>query len=573
VLIGGAFTSLPDARVTPDGPAWTRALSLPWINPRTSPTGDAVAVERMTPNGTDLFVISGDARDTTAIFVGGGHDIAMDWAPDGHALLVARARPATEEYDADLFVVGRRGSPSVPIDTNAQRAVTEAAWSPDGTRIAWVARVSPTFQQEVFIAYADGSGVRNLSGHPSEDYHIAWSADGSLLAFTSERSGHAELYAVELLGEKRFQLTFDSSQVDRARFSPDGRWIAFESTRGGEPAVYVMPALGGQSRRVSPVGQRLSIAEWRGTRPTYIDRITVDAPAAIGPGDTATLVARVVDAQNREVTGPTVEWRVLDEPIAVLVAGDATAGPVGVRLAALRTGVARVRVSVGEWRVDTVEVHVGTSAIAVLNDDFEEPELAPRWRVLGIPAPALRRAVGRAGSTGVVLNADQEWDSGLLSTSAIALRPGVGVSVWAHGPFAAGTLTSRRFTIALVSPQEATRAAAAATAPELSALASVTWHGDAGRIAYAVEREVFTVPVSALGTAASHTFGMAIENDGRVAFLVDGVVRHRSTLRVVDGAADGRAHVWIAGRGTGDQVAIDAVSVTLAADVAGRRNP
>ena len=94
-----------------------------------------------------------------------------------------------------------------------------------------VARVGAERQREVYVSLADGSDVQNVSRHPADDFHIAWSGDGALLAFTSMRDGNAELYALGVDEGRLWRLTRDPAQDDRAAYSTSGRVVAFESTR------------------------------------------------------------------------------------------------------------------------------------------------------------------------------------------------------------------------------------------------------------------------------------------------------------------------------------------------------
>jgi Tol biopolymer transport system component len=85
----------------------------------------------------------------------------------------------------------------------------------------------------LFVANADGSGERALLDSKSLDYDPVWSADGSWIAFTSERDGSAELYRVKPDGTALQRLTSDPAYDDQAAFSPDGSQIVFVSTRAG----------------------------------------------------------------------------------------------------------------------------------------------------------------------------------------------------------------------------------------------------------------------------------------------------------------------------------------------------
>jgi TolB protein len=144
------------------------------------------------------------------------------------------------------------------LDTSADHSVTEAKWSPDGSMIAWVARVGSSRQQDIYVSRADGGDARPIAASPADEYGIAWAPDASLLAFTSTRGGAPRLYTYDFEHDKVWPAS-DRDGEDKASFSPDGRLIAFESTRDGDAAVYVRPPLGGSVRRATPRGGQYSL--------------------------------------------------------------------------------------------------------------------------------------------------------------------------------------------------------------------------------------------------------------------------------------------------------------------------
>ena len=88
----------------------------------------------------------------------------------------------------------------------------------------------------LFIANADGTDEHPLLSPPDVDYDAAWSADGTWIAFTSERNGSADIYRVHPDGSGLERLTDSPAYDDQAAFSPDGRQIAFVTTRAGGTA-------------------------------------------------------------------------------------------------------------------------------------------------------------------------------------------------------------------------------------------------------------------------------------------------------------------------------------------------
>lgn len=517
-------------------PGWIDSLPRPWSTPVRAPNGDRVAVHRITATGSDLFLISADRRDTTPLFVNAGDARALSWSPDGRWLLASLA-PSDGSFDAGLIAMSGFEGRVVrrTIESAARRSVTEAAWAPDGTRIAWVARVGDDRQLEVFVSNADGSGARNISRDPADDHHIAWSPDGKLLAFTSARDGNSELYAHSFLENRLFRLTNDPAQDDGAEFSSDGRLVAFESTRGGSAAVYVMPALGGDPRRI-PADASLGVVRWHGGAARHVDRVLVQQPVRVRRGDTASLRLVAFDQSDEPLGVSEVQWRVLDSLALRRVDGGEGAD---LRVTARESGVARVVASVGGWRSDTAIVALGSSTITLLgrNDGLRF------WRALGSPRPTITEGT-------ITLASDREWESGILSRGVTPLLPGLVLQAALEIPLTGARDPAASVTLSLVVPEDS--ANVDPEAPQFLRLASMSWNAASGRFVYAVGREFFSEPVSVVAPSGESQLPIHIrvEADSTISFRVRGDERWRSSLRALSGHRSARAQVWISARAT-----------------------
>jgi dipeptidyl aminopeptidase/acylaminoacyl peptidase len=124
-------------------------------------------------------------------------------------------RPMTVE---DLWAMERVGSPTL---------------SPDGE---WVAFAVTAYDMEenkgnsdVWLVATDGSDApRRLTWNPKGDHSPAWSPDGTRLAFVSTRNdAPAQLYVLPLAGGEAEPVTALPIAVSSPRWFPDGRRIAF----------------------------------------------------------------------------------------------------------------------------------------------------------------------------------------------------------------------------------------------------------------------------------------------------------------------------------------------------------
>jgi Tol biopolymer transport system component len=141
-------------------------------------------------------------------------------------------------------------------ESNREQAATAPAWSPDGTRIAFVV-VSPgdEFTGEivgdgaVYLMNADGSGVTRLTDFPPMPEAPAWSPDGTTLLFTSwysetDEVNMTDLYTIRVDGSSLTQVTHDNAPDYQPVWSPDGRRIAFESFAGEGFGIFTINADG-----------------------------------------------------------------------------------------------------------------------------------------------------------------------------------------------------------------------------------------------------------------------------------------------------------------------------------------
>ena len=86
--------------------------------------------------------------------------------------------------------------------------------------------------QDIFIVNADGNNLANLTDDLADDCELAWSPDGTKIAFTSDRSGDINIrniYVMDADGNNVTDLTKYAAWHGCPAWSPDGRKIAFHS--------------------------------------------------------------------------------------------------------------------------------------------------------------------------------------------------------------------------------------------------------------------------------------------------------------------------------------------------------
>lgn len=133
----------------------------------------------------------------------------------------------------------------------------EPAWSPDGSRIAFISnRTGPL---KVWVMLADGSEPRQVTQGEDEDDAPAWSPDGRSIAFVSVHDGDADIHLIRPDGSGHRRLTASPGDDLHPQWSPDGARVLFNSSRRSadpaHPDVYEVFSMRPDGSDVTPLTQ------------------------------------------------------------------------------------------------------------------------------------------------------------------------------------------------------------------------------------------------------------------------------------------------------------------------------
>ena len=204
--------------------------------------------------------------------------------------------------DINSLVIADSDGQNSQIAMRSKEPVISLAWSPDGTRLAYVSfEQRDGISKPVVYVHTLATGRRVVvANERGSNSAPAWAPDGKRLAVVLTRDGNSQIYTVSAEGGPLTRLSRSRAIDTEPTFSPDGQAIYFTSDRGGAAQVYRVAATGGEPQRVtfngpfnarpqiSPDGKTLAYVTRRDKlfRVAVLDRATQqESVLSAGPKD------------------------------------------------------------------------------------------------------------------------------------------------------------------------------------------------------------------------------------------------------------------------------------------------
>jgi len=222
LLILAQANYLDDGLWLVDTDTWEHtALAVPGIGSirggAISPDGQRVIYSwrKDSSDPREVWMVNADGRDARLLFTVNGYAAKFSWSPDGSKVFIDRD---------SLMIMDVNSEQVQKIDTSCVPIHYAPQWSPDSRFLAIMRDTDDTFIDPWGLDAFQGANIclvdveksvsRPLLDDKSEgNMYPAWSPDGSKIAFVSNRSGKSEVWVVNVDGSDLHQLTHTEGEV------------------------------------------------------------------------------------------------------------------------------------------------------------------------------------------------------------------------------------------------------------------------------------------------------------------------------------------------------------------------
>jgi len=180
-------------------------------------------------------------------------DIAAAWSPDGTALAFTSDRSG----DRDIWILTPR---STDPATNLTQTPTDAewlpTWSPDG-RVAFITEHGGSGRFTVDIIRTDGTERTTVAAPDGRIFGVEWSPRANRIVYALESRGQIAIESVRpgRPGHETWARHLRHAVIYDWR--PDGRWVLFQGDADGRRALFEIAAAGDHRiRRLTRPGPR-----------------------------------------------------------------------------------------------------------------------------------------------------------------------------------------------------------------------------------------------------------------------------------------------------------------------------
>ncbi|MCO6512013.1 MAG: PD40 domain-containing protein [Aridibacter famidurans] len=216
---------------------------LPWARPQFKKAGPMIRNAALSPTGVravfeargDIFTVpaeKGDFRNLTQSSA--NHDRSPAWSPDGSK--IAWLSDASGEYQLVLGDPSGIGAPKV-IGLPTKGFYSEPAWSPDGTKI-----LLQDNHRNIWVIETESGAASKVDTDrypdPFRNTETSWSPDSNWIVYTKNLPSHLRaVFLYSLSDKKSYQVTDGLADSVSPAFDAGGKYIYFLASTDYGPST------------------------------------------------------------------------------------------------------------------------------------------------------------------------------------------------------------------------------------------------------------------------------------------------------------------------------------------------